>query len=342
MTESVRSTEAPAPAPEPGREPEGATPKRFDGARLALLWDRYGILGVLVLMVVLMAVIAPNFLTLSNGFNIARAASINAILAAGMTLVILTRGIDLSVGSNLAVCGVVSVLLWTSGAPAIVCVLGGILVGAVFGMVNGTLVAYLGLPAFIVTLGALTYLRGTAYSLTDGRPLIADDLGFRLLGDGLILGVPVPIVVMLLVYVTLWFLLARTRFGNEVYAIGGNPEAARLSGIKVKWTLTKVYVIAGACAGLAGVLFSARVVSGQPTAGESYELDAIAAVVLGGTSLMGGVGRVQGTLIGAMIMGVLSNGLLLMNVPFFYQLIVKGAVIVLAVAIDSLKHWKRT
>lgn len=336
MTETNRAGDA-APVSEAGGVPR-PQPGR---PRFAALWDRYGILGVLVLMIVFMAIVAPNFLTLNNGFNIARAASINAILAAGMTLVIITRGIDLSVGSNLAVSGIVAVLLWTSGAPALLCVLGGILVGALFGLLNGSLVAYLALPAFIVTLGGLTYLRGTAYLLTDGRPLIADDLGFRLMGDGFITVVPVPVVIMLAVFLVLWFLLSFTRFGTEVYAIGGNPEAARLAGIKVKWTLIKVYVIGGACAGLAGVIFSARVMSGQPTAGETYELDAIAAVVLGGTSLMGGIGTVQRTLIGAMIMGVLSNGLLLMNVPFFYQLIIKGAVIVLAVAIDSLKNWKR-
>ncbi|GAA3742738.1 ribose transport system permease protein [Spinactinospora alkalitolerans] len=335
MIGTSRST--PAQNPSAGG-PAGARPGR---PRTAVLWDRYGILGVLVLLVALMAVIAPNFFTLGNAFNIARATSINAILAAGMTLVILTRGIDLSVGSNLAVSGVVSVLLWTAGMPAPVCVLVGILVGALFGLVNGALVAYLALPAFIVTLGGLTYLRGTAYLLTDGRPLIADDLGFHLMGNGFIVAVPVPVVIMLGVFLALWFLLRFTRFGTEVYAIGGNPEAARLAGIRVKWTLVKVYVIAGACAGLAGVLFSARVMSGQPTAGETYELDAIAAVVLGGTSLLGGVGTVQRTLIGAMIMGVLSNGLLLMNVPFFYQLIIKGGVIVLAVAIDGLKNWKR-
>ncbi|MDA8371600.1 MAG: ABC transporter permease [Nocardiopsaceae bacterium] len=328
-------------APAPASSADGPAKSQPGRSRPAVLWDRYGILGVLVLLTAFMAFTAPNFFTLDNAFNIARAASINAILAAGMTLVILTRGIDLSVGSNLAVSGVVAVLLWTWGMPAPVCVLGGILTGAAFGMLNGALVAYLALPAFIVTLGGLTYLRGTAYLLTDGRPLIADDLGFSLMGDGFIAVLPVPVVIMLGVFLVLWFLMRFTRFGTEVYAIGGNPEAARLAGIKVKQTLLKVYVIAGACAGLAGVLFSARVMSGQPTAGETYELDAIAAVVLGGTSLLGGVGTVQRTLIGVMIMGVLSNGLLLLNVPFFYQLIIKGGVIVLAVAIDGLKNWRR-
>jgi len=316
-------------------------PRRRDGRDFATLWDRYGILGVLVLLILLMCIIAPNFLSLNNGLNVVRSVSINAILAAGMTVVILTGGIDLSVGSVVALSGVTSVLMWTAGMPAIVCVIGGILVGALAGLVNGSLIAYLGLPAFIITLGALTYIRGFSYSLTNAQPLIASDLGFRGLGNGAVAGIPTPVVIMLLVYLVLWFVLDRTSFGRHIYAIGGNRESARLAGINVKWTLVRVYLIMGACAGLAGVIFSARVESGQPKAGEGYELDAIAAVVLGGTSLMGGRGRIFGTLVGALIIGVLSNGLVLMNVPFFYQLIVKGFVIVLAVGIDGLKNLKR-
>jgi ribose transport system permease protein len=325
-----------APADTSALEPAGR-PRRSFGQ----VWDRYGILVVLLAMVVLMAVIAPNFLSLSNGFNVARAVSINAVLAAGMTLVILTGGIDLSVGSVIGVAGVTSVLLWNGGAPALVAVLGGIVVGAAAGLLNGLLVAYLALPAFIVTLGALTYLRGTAYALTDGQPLIAEgELGFRLLGNGNIAAIPSPVVVMVITYVAVWFILERTTFGRHIYAVGGNVEAARLAGIKVKRVLLKVYLLAGLTAGLAGVMFAARVESGQPRAGEGYELDAIAAVVLGGTSLFGGRGRIHGTFVGALIIGVLSNGLVLMNVPFFTQLIIKGAVIIIAVGLDSLKNWR--
>ena len=308
---------------------------------LAMWWDRVGILLVLVLLVILMALIAPNFASVDNALNVARAVSINAILAAGMTVVILTAGIDLSVGSIVGVSGVLSVLLWVNGAPSVVAIAAGVAVGALAGLINGALIAYLALPAFIVTLGALTYLRGVAYSLTDGQPLVAAGLGFRGLGNGAIAGIPSPVVLMIVVYLVVWFLLERTKFGRHVYAVGGNPEAARLAGIKVKSVLTSVYVISGITAGLAGVIFSARVVSGQPTAGQSYELDAIAAVVLGGTSLMGGRGRIMGTLVGALIIGVLSNGLVLLNVPFFYQLIVKGVVIVIAVGLDSLKRLGR-
>ncbi|PXY28364.1 ribose ABC transporter permease [Prauserella muralis] len=314
--------------------PEQSTPS-FD---FAYWWDRVGILVVLIALVVLMATIAPNFASIDNLFNIARSIAINAILAAGLTFVILTAGIDLSVGSTLAVSGVVAVLAAIGGLPAPVAVLLGVLAGAAAGLVNGLLTAYLSLAAFIVTLGSMTYLRGLAYTMTDGQPVVDNMLGFRDIGNGYFAGIPVPVVVMAVVYVAAWFVLERTRYGRHVYAVGGNAEAARLAGINVKRVITSVYVIAGACAGLAGVIFAARVVSAQPTAGTSYELDAIAAVVLGGTSLMGGRGRIIGTLIGSVILGVLSTGLILMNVPFFTQLLIKGGVIIFAVAVDSLKQ----
>jgi ribose transport system permease protein len=325
-------------ATDPTVEPQTAK----QGFRVAYWWDRVGIFLVLLLLVVLMAAIAPNFLSVDNAVNVARSVSINAILAAGMTVVILTGGIDLSVGSILAVAGVAGVLLATDGVPPPLALLGGILVGAACGAVNGALVAWLALPAFIVTLGSLTYLRGLAYSLLDGQPLVASDLGYRGIGNGSVAGIPQPVVVMLVVYVIFWFLLERTRFGRHVYAVGGNMEAARLAGINVKRVLLSTYMLAGAAAGVAGLIFSARVLSAQPTAGQGYELDAIAAVVLGGTSLAGGRGRIFGTLVGAIIIGVLSNGLVLLDVPFFYQLIIKGVVIIIAIALDSLKRFART
>ncbi len=326
----------------PAADPAEA-PAQTSGARIARraldLWSTWGIALVLLLLIALMALIAPNFVSLSNAFNIMRATSITAILAAGVTVVILTAGIDLSVGSVLAVCGVSSVVLWNAGLPAVLCVLIPILLGALIGLVHGTLVAYLSLAAFIVTLAGLTAWRGTAYALTGGRPLIAEgDLGFSMLGSGNFIAVPVPIWLMLATYAVLWFMLERTTWGRHVYAVGGNPEAALMAGIKVRRVLTSVYVISGLAAGLAGAMFAARVESGQPNSGQGYELEAIAAVVLGGTSLAGGRGRILGTLVGALIMGVLSNGMILMNTPFFTQLIVQGVVIVVAVAIDSLKN----
>ncbi len=311
------------------------------GAAFGYWWDRVGIALVLLLLIVLMAVLAPNFLTVDNALNVARAVSINAILAAGLTLIILTGGIDLSVGSIVAVSGVGAVLLWSNGTPTPLAVLGGVAIGALAGMVNGALVAWLALPAFIVTLGSLTALRGLAYSMLNGQPLVASALGYRGLGNGSVAGIPQPVVIMVVVYAVTWFLLERTRFGRHVYAVGGNMEAARLAGINVKRVLLTVYMLGGAAAGVAGVIFSARVLSAQPTAGTGYELDAIAAVVLGGTALAGGRGRILGTLVGAVIIGVLSNGLVLMNVPFFYQLIIKGLVIIIAIALDSLKRFGR-
>jgi len=302
------------------------------------IWETWGIGLVLALLIILMAFIAPHFFTLSNLFNIARSTSIIAILAAGMTVVILIAGIDLSVGSVLAVTGVLSVIAWNAGLPAWLCVLLGILVGGLIGVLNGFLVAVISLAGFIVTLAGLTAYRGVAYALTDGRPLTAEGkLGFHLLGDGNFLTVPIPVWVMVVTYLVLWFLLERTTYGKHVYATGGNAEAARMAGLRTRLIFASAYAISGITAGVAGVMFMARVQSGQPTAGESYELQAIAAVVLGGTSLMGGRGRVLSTLVGALIIGVLTNGMVLMNTPFFTQLIVQGVVIVLAVSIDRLR-----
>ncbi|MER9782491.1 ABC transporter permease [Mesorhizobium sp. M0217] len=317
-----------------------ATPTAPDRAPFdfAKWWDRVGILMVLVALVILMSAIAPNFNRVDNLLNIARAISVNAILAAGMTLVILTGGIDLSVGSIIAVSGVVSVIAAIAGVPAPAAIFVGIAVGAACGLVNGALTAYLSLAPFIVTLGTMTFLRGLAYTITEGQPIVSSALNFKDIGNGYLWGIPMPVIVMATVYLIIWFILERTRYGRHVYAVGGNAEAAKLAGVRVKRVVTSVYVLAGGCAGLAGVIFAARVISAQPTAGTGYELDAIAAVVLGGTSLAGGRGRIVGTLIGSVILGVLSTGLILLNVPFFTQLLIKGVVIIVAVAIDSLKQ----
>lgn len=315
-----------------------AAPKEKRQFDFAWWWDRVGILMVLILLVLLMSIFAPNFNRVDNLLNIARSISVNAILAAGLTFVILTGGIDLSVGSIVAVSGVVAVLAAMAGVPAPAAIAIGMAVGGACGFVNGVLTAYLALAPFIVTLGTMTFLRGLAYTMTNGQPIVSSDLNFRDFGNGYLLGLPVPVITMLVVFLVAWFMLERTRYGRHVYAVGGNAQAARLAGVQVNRILLSVYVIAGICAGLAGVIFAARVISAQPTAGTGYELDAIAAVVLGGTSLVGGRGRIVGTLIGAVILGVLTTGLILLNVQFFTQLLIKGVVIILAVAIDSLKQ----
>lgn len=320
--------------PEPAGN-QAAQRRHFD---FAWWWDRVGILMVLVLLVVLMSIFAPNFNRVDNLLNIARSISVNAILAAGLTFVILTGGIDLSVGSIVAASGVVAVIAAIAGVPAPLAVLIGMAVGGACGLANGVLTAYLALAPFIVTLGTMTFLRGLAYTITNGQPIVASDLNFKNLGNGYLLGIPVPVIAMVAVFIVAWFVLERTRYGRHVYAVGGNPQAARLAGVRVNRIILSVYVVAGICAGLAGVIFAARVISAQPTAGTGYELDAIAAVVLGGTSLVGGRGRILGTLIGAVILGVLTTGLILLNVQFFTQLLIKGVVIIVAVAIDSLKQ----
>lgn len=301
------------------------------------IFVKWGIYIALLLLVILMALIAPNFFSIKNGLNIAQAVSINAVVASGMTVVILTAGIDLSVGSIVAASGVATVLLLNGGVPTALAALVAILVGALIGLINGAIIAYLALPAFIVTLGALTYTRGIAYSMHGGPVQIAGESGIESIGNGSIGGIPMPVFIMIFVYWFFWFLLERTKFGRHVYAVGGNPQAARLSGIDVKKVLMSVYVISGVTAGLAGLMFASRVRSGQVTAGVGYELDAITAVILGGTSLFGGRGRIFGTLIGALLIGVLSNGLVLLGVPIYTQLMIKGGVIILAVAIDTLR-----
>jgi ribose transport system permease protein len=284
-----------------------------------------------------MAFSSQHFLTFQNIINVARQVSINAILAAGMTFVILMGGIDLSVGSALAVAGVISVWLTTKGVPDVFALLAGVVTGGLCGALNGVLIAKFKLSPFIVTLGALTYLRGLAYVTTGAYPLIKNDLGFAFLGEGSVGFLPWPVIIAVAVFIIGYIVLKRTVFGRRIYAIGGNEQAARLSGINVDWILIGVYTISGVCAGIAGIIFSARLLSAQPTGGQGYELDAIAAVILGGTSFTGGLGSIVGTAIGALIIGVLNNGLVLMNVPFFYQLIIKGAVIVVAVLLDRIR-----
>jgi len=213
----------------------------------------------------------------------------------------------------------------------------GVAIGVATGFVNGYLTAKVKLPAFIVTLGSFTYIRGLAYVISAGYPIVLTDPLFKFFGAGGIVGIPTPIFIMAFIYVITFFVLKYTMFGRHVYAIGGNEEAASLTGIKVGATLIKVYVISGLLSGLAGVVLAGRLYSGQPTAGVGFELDAIAAVILGGTSFTGGVGTIRGTIIGALIMGVLSNGLTLLNVSYYWQLVIKGAVIILAVLLDRLR-----
>ena len=311
-----------------------------------LLLQRYGIFIALAVVCVTLAVISENFLSTRNILNVLRQTSINGILAIGMTFVILTRGIDLSVGSVVALAGIVAASFATTAAtgmvgngpyPALVGITAGLAVGMACGAVSGVIVSRFHVPAFVATLGMLSAARGLALIYSGGRPIPSLTDEFRWIGTGSIWGIPVPIFLLLGTFAAAHFVLTQTRFGRHIYAVGGNPHAAKVSGLPVRRIRFTVYVIAGALAGLAGMILAARTGSALPQAGIAYELDAIAAVVIGGTSLAGGVGRVTGTLIGALLIGVMNNGLDLMGVESYYQQVIKGVLIVAAVMLDRSK-----
>ncbi|MCF6093786.1 ribose ABC transporter permease [Microaerobacter geothermalis] len=299
--------------------------------------QRLGPLLGLLLIGIILSILEPRFLTVSNLFNVVRQVSINAILAFGMTFVILTGGIDLSVGSILALVGALVAGMMTGGIDPVLAVIAGIGVGAILGGINGVLVAKGKLAPFIVTLATMTIYRGLTLVYTEGRPITGLPDEFRFLGRGELLGIPVPIILTFLLFILLLIVMEKTTFGRRVYALGGNEEAARLSGIKTNRSKIWVYVISGMTAAVSAIILTSRLNSAQPTAGFAFELDAIAAVVLGGTSLAGGYGTLGGTLIGALIIGILDNGLNLLNVSSFYQQVVKGLVILIAVLLDRRK-----
>lgn len=294
----------------------------------------------LLLIITVISIMSPNFLTINNIFNVLRQVSINALIAFGMTFVILTGGIDLSVGSILALTGAVTAGFLASGMDPILAMSLGLLLGAVLGAINGIIIAKGKVAPFIATLATMTIYRGLTLVYTEGKPIsgLGDSLSFQLLGKGYFFGIPVPIVTMILSFGLLYFILKKTTFGRRVYAVGGNEEASKLSGISVDRIKIYVYSLTGALAALAALILTSRLNSAQPTAGTMFELDAIAAVVLGGTSLTGGRGWIVGTVIGALIIGVLNNGLNLIGVSSFFQQVVKGAVILVAVLLDRKKE----
>lgn len=292
------------------------------------------LLGLLVLCVVI-SIIAPRFLTISNLRNVLTQVSVNAIIAAGMTFVILTGGIDLSVGSILAICGAIAAVISKSTENIFLAVIITLIVGGLIGLINGIVISKGKIQAFIATLATLTVFRGITYVFTNGTPVSGLGQSFMVLGNDKIVGIPIPVIVMILVFAVSYYILTQMRYGRYVYALGGNEDSSRLSGINTQRIKSMVYVISGVLAALSGIIVTSRIGSASPNAGSGFELDAIAAVVLGGTSLAGGEGSIMGTIIGAVIIGVLNNGLNLMDVSPFYQLIVKGMVILLAVMIDK-------
>ncbi|MEA5603500.1 ABC transporter permease subunit [Nostoc sp. UHCC 0252] len=300
-----------------------------------------GILPILVIICILFAFLSPNFLTGGNIINILRQASMNIVLATGMTFVILTGGIDLSVGSILAVSAVVALLVSLLPALSWAAVPAALLAGLLLGLVNGALITFLDVPPFIVTLGSLTALRGMAFLVAKGTTVINRDINFAWIGNSYIGPFPWLVIIALLTVVISWFVLRQTVLGVQIYAVGGNERAARLTGIKVNRVLLFVYGISGLLAGLAGIMSASRLYSASGILGQGYELDAIAAVILGGTSFTGGIGTIGGTLLGALIIAILNNGLTLLNLSYFWQLVVKGLVIILAVTIDRLRRRSR-
>lgn len=332
----MTTTAAPSRPPEVG-EPKG---NRLGGARLGQL-AQLGPVVALVLLAAFFAVSAPNFTSSANLTNVLQQVSITAIAAVGATVVILVAGIDLSVGSVVALTGSIAALylqhaILSTGGSAVVAVLISLVVGTACGFLNGVLITICRVPAFIATLATLTALRGIALLVTDSYPISINNSAFTQIGIGKIGPVPIPVIIMAVTFAVGYVILHRLKIGRRIYAVGGNREAARLSGIRVSRVLLFAFTFAGLCAGVAAVILTAKLSSGQPAGAVGFELDVIAAVVVGGTSLFGGRGRLAGTFFGALVIAVLGNGLTLMNVPFYWQQIVTGAVVVAAVVLDRV------
>jgi inositol transport system permease protein len=330
------------------------------------VFSKYAIYFAFVVLCIILAFLSPNFFTLSNATNVLKQATILGIIAMGMTMVLILGGIDLSSGSVIALTGVISaifaapggiseafsgfvhdqvgteeLLASSSSLPLIVPILVALLVGLLTGVFNGFITAKGKVPPFIVTLGMMTIARGAALLAADGGtvPYVTDE--YKAIGGGSFLGVPILIYVFALVFIVTAFLLYKTRFGRHVYAIGGNETAAHVSGVHIDRVKIMVYMLAGTLSGLAGLLLASRIACGSPVSGQGYELDAIAACVIGGTSLSGGVGKLLGTVVGVLFIGVMSNGLDMMNVSSYYQQITKGVIIILAVLYDARSKNKR-
>lgn len=307
-------------------------------------WDvistfaQFGIFAALVILVFFFAIQSDVFLTVDNGLNILRQVAVIGICAVGMTFVLLTGGIDLSVGSVIGVSGMICAVLVSLGCSPLLAVSASILFGGVAGLLAGFIINELKIPPLIATLGLMTAFRGVSFMIGGGLPVYGLPDSIKFLGQGSIFGIPVPVILMILVFLVGHVVLTYTVFGRQVYGTGGNAEASRLSGVNVKVLLYKIYLIAGVLAAFAGIILMARVNSGQPKAGTGYELDIVTGAVLGGVSIVGGVGRMTGVVAGVLIMGVLANGMILLNIDEYMQWVVKGCVLLAAVALDQFIH----
>lgn len=298
--------------------------------------NTFMMLFVLIALFIILSVTTKTFLTPMNLTNILRQISINGLLALGMSLVALTGGIDLSVGSIVGLAGILTAgLLNKTSLPIWIIVVIAVAIGAIAGMMNGYLIAYWSTPPFVITLGMMTILRGITYIYCDGKPISKLPHEFLVIGKGSIGSIPIPFIILLIVFTVFFIMLTRMRHGRHIYAVGGNAQAAMVSGISVKRVIMSVYIFSGICCGIAAVVLTARVSAALPTAGENYANDAIAATVIGGISLAGGTGKLWGTLIGVFLLGMVNTGLDLLNVTSYYQQVIKGLIIIGAVLIDS-------
>lgn len=317
---------------------------RIKNGVLGYLKDNIGIIIALFAMCIFLVIFPTTrttFLTTKNVFNILRQNASNLFLATGMTMVIILGGIELSVGSVIALSGCVAAgCVVFLGLPEVVGFLAGILVGALVGMFNGFVICKTEIPPFIVTLASMNIAKGIALVYTTGAPIRCMTDAFKFPGAGYVGPVPTPVILMIIIFIIACFIVNRTQLGRHIYAVGGNAQAAKFSGINVSKVKFIVYTYTGVMAGIAGIVIASRLYSGQPTAGDGAEMDAIASVVVGGTSMSGGSGRLGGTLIGVLIIGVLNNGLNLMGVDSNWQYIVKGLVILLAVYVDFIRNKK--
>jgi ribose/xylose/arabinose/galactoside ABC-type transport system permease subunit len=299
-------------------------------------FETYSLILIVLGLFIVLAVITRTFFTTSNLLNVLRQISINGILAIGMTFVVLTGGIDLSVGSIVAFCGIVSAgLIRDARMPVLPVVVISLLIGIAMGVFNGYFVAFWNAAPFVVTLALMTIARGMTFVFSNGKPISPLTAEFLNIGRGNIAGLPIPAFILLLVFIIGFVILKYFSIGRYIYAIGGNEDSATVSGINVRMVKVFAYAASGCLCGLVAIILTSRVSAGMPQAAQSYELDAIAATVIGGTSLSGGRGRLWGTILGALLLGIVSNGLDLLNVSSFYQQIVKGLIILGAILIDS-------
>lgn len=294
----------------------------------------FGVALILIGLVVVMSILVPGFLSLTNLINILRQVAVIGIIGFGVTLIIITGGIDLSSGSLVALVGVVVAGLLSTGYPLWLSIILSLIIGGLCGLSSGGLVALTGIPPFIATLGMMSVARAVALLYTQGRPISIMSESFLFIGSGTIFGIPVPIIIFIASGIFTHLILKKTRFGKHVFAVGGNEQAATVCGINVKRVKLYVYTFAGIMTALAGIVLTSRISSGNPTSGMSYELDAIASAVIGGTSLSGGIGSIFGTFIGALIIGSLNNGLMLAGISPYWQQIAKGLAIIGAVVLD--------